>query len=64
MNRRFIRSILRAEAERKGINPAKYVHWQFDKIQIGKYGIVRRLVNIAKGTHVRSTWHNRINIPT
>ena len=63
--RKFFRNMLRAEAIRKGYRkPSKWVHNQFEIMQIAKYGKTRREINKAKGTHKRSTWKSRINSPS
>ena len=58
--RKYIRNALRAEAERMGVNPSRYVSRGFDRYQVKKYGETRRRINQAKGTHKRTTWKNRI----
>ena len=58
--RKYIRSMLRAEANRKGVNASRYVAREFDRYQVNKYGEPRRRINQAKGTHKRKTWGLRI----
>lgn len=60
--RKIIRSILRSSAEEYGVKPSKYVHKQFENRQVKKYGLKRREINKAKGTHPKRTWKNRINV--
>jgi hypothetical protein len=59
-DRKCRRNMLRAQAERLGVKPSKYVAREFDKYQVKKYGHTRRLINQAKGTHPRRTWKPRI----
>lgn len=59
--RKLIRSMLRAEAERLGVKPSRYVSREFDKYQVKKYGATRRRINQARGTHKRNTWKNRVS---
>lgn len=59
--RKLIRSMLRAEGERLGVKPSRYMAREFDSYQVKKYGLTRRLINKAKGTHKRNTWKNRVN---
>mgnify|MGYP003306496682 CR=1 FL=1 len=58
--RKFIRKLLRAKAEKMGVKPSRYVRKEFDRIQVEKYGDIRRKINRAKGTHVKNTFRNRI----
>ena len=58
--RKFIRNALRAQAERMGVKPSRYVSREFDRIAVKKYGEKRRRINQAKGTHKRRTWGIRI----
>ena len=58
--RKFIRNMLRSQAERLGVKPSKYVAREFDKYAVKKYGETRRRINQAKGTHKRRTWGTRI----
>lgn len=58
--RKYVRGILRHEAERKKIKPSKWVNREYNRLQIKKYGIERREINKATGTHKKSTWRARI----
>jgi hypothetical protein len=58
--RKHIRSRLRANAERIGAKPSRYVSREFDAYQIKKYGSTVRTINKAKSTHKRKTWKMRI----
>ena len=58
--RKIIRSILRAEGERKGVKASRYMSRKFNRLQIKKYGALRRRINQAKGTHKRDVWRQRI----
>lgn len=60
--RKYVRGMLRREAERKKIKPSKWVNREFDRIQIKKYGIEQREINKAKGTHKKSSWKTRIEL--
>ena len=60
MERKIIRNALRVKAERMGVKPSQYVSRQFDRIQVEKYGKIRRRINQAKGTHKRETWPSRV----
>ncbi len=59
--RKYIRKILRAEAKRKGFRPSKWVHLEWQRLQVKKCGAKRREINQAKGTQPKSKWRNRIN---
>lgn len=59
--RKFIRNKLRAEAEKMGVKPSLYVRNEFNRYQVKKYGVTKRLINQAIGTHKRKTWKMRIN---
>lgn len=58
--RKLLRSMMRAEAEKKGMIPSKYVNSAWHKYQIDKVGLYNRLKNVAKGTSVKSKWRIRI----
>lgn len=60
--RKYVRGMLRREAERKKIKPSKWVNREFDRIQIKKHGIEQREINKAKGTHKKSSWKTRIEL--
>ena len=60
--RKYIRAMLRGEAERKGIKPSKWVNRQFDRLQIKRHGLEKREINKATGTAPRSRWKSRIAI--
>lgn len=60
--RKYVRGMLRREAERKKIKPSKWVNREFDRIQIKKYGIEQRELNKAKGTHKKSSWRTRFEL--
>ena len=59
--RKYIRNMLRSQAERENVKPSKYVSDEFNKIQGRKYGYERRVKNQIKGTHKRSTWKARLS---
>lgn len=54
--RKYIRAMLRGEAEKIGAKPSKYVNREFDRIQIKKYGIEKREINKARGTAPKRRW--------
>ena len=58
--RKYIRSMLRNTAEKEKIKASKYVHDNFEEMQIKKYGATRRKINEAKGAKPRRKWKNRI----
>lgn len=59
--RKYIRNIIRRQAEDQGFKPSKCVRATFDSLQRKKYGAKRRVANILKGTHKRKLWRNRLN---
>ena len=60
--RKYIRKLLRSQAENMGAKASRYVRSEFDRFQIEKYGRDKRRINQAKGTHKRSTWRMRISL--
>lgn len=58
--RKYIRKIMRAAAERKGIKASRFVNREFDRLQRKKYGATVRSINKVKGAHKRGTWRTRI----
>ena len=58
--RKYIRKLLRRDAEDLGAKPSKYVRSEFDRLQIKKYGKNTRRKNQAKGTHKRKLWRSRL----
>lgn len=58
--RKYIRAMLRGEAEKFGAKPSKWVNREFNRLQIKKYGVEKREINKAKGTHPKSRWKARI----
>lgn len=59
--RKYIRYKLRKKAEDLGVKASEYVRNEFNKMQIKKYGYLKRKKNQLKGTHKRKTWKNRVN---
>ena len=57
--RKYIRQMMRYDAQCKGIKASKYVKEQFEKRQIKKYGPYIRDLAKAISTHPRRTWKNR-----
>lgn len=57
--RKYIRAMLRGQAEKMGAKSSKFVNYEFDRRQIKKYGIEQREINKAKGTHPKSRWKAR-----
>ena len=58
--RKYIRKMMKAEAEKMNVKPSRWVHKSFEKYQIDKYGEITHIKNKAKGTHKRNTWKTRI----
>lgn len=58
--RKLIRSMFRAEAERKKEKTSQVVHKTWELYQAKKFGAKTRVINEAKGTHKKSTWPARI----
>ena len=58
--RKYIRAMIRGEAEKIGAKPSKWVNREFDRRQVKQYGVETREINKAKGTHPRSRWRLRI----
>ena len=59
--RKYIRKILKSEANKKHIKESKYIKDMFNSMQIKKYGTKKRIENQLKGTHKKNTWKNRIS---
>ena len=57
--RKYIREIMRNNARKQKIKPSKWVRSEFDRKQVKKFGLKRRTINKAKGTHKRSIWKQR-----
>lgn len=55
-DRKFIRGAMRAYARRNGIKESSYVSTMFNRLQIQRYGAIRRKINQAKGTKPRRLW--------
>lgn len=63
--RKYIRAIMRAEAEKKGFKPSKAVHEMWTRFQvkkIGQNGSVIRKVHQARGTHPKRQWKQRYGL--
>lgn len=58
--RRYIRHMMRREAERKGKRPSESVHAAWETHQIARVGWRRRRANVAKGTAPKRKWAARI----
>lgn len=58
--RKYIRKILKYNAEKQSVKASKWVHNRFEQLQIKKYKKKRRDINKAKGTHPRHNWKARI----
>ena len=54
--RRLKRSILRHEAERKGVKPSRYVFTMWNRIQTKKVGPHERARNRLRGTKTKRQW--------
>lgn len=58
--RKYKRSIMRAAGENKGYKPSRFVAMAWNEYQVNKVGRKRRKINVAKGTHPKRSWRNRI----
>ena len=58
--RKYLRSMMRADAVRLGVKPSRYVSQAWEKHMIDKVGMHTRMVNKAKGTAPKKLWKNRI----
>ena len=58
--RKYIRSIMRAEGERRKTKPSRWLKAAFEFHQTKKYGQQRRKINQAKGTHRSELWGSRV----
>lgn len=58
--RKYIRKMMKYNAEQQRIKASKFVHNNFEQLQIKKYTKTRRDINKAKGTHKRRIWKQRI----
>lgn len=62
--RKYVRSILRAQADRKKEKPSDFIKHVFNKLQISKYGKIVREHNMLKGTHRKKNWEFRYQMST
>lgn len=62
--RKHIRKMLKYDAEQKDVKASKWVHRQFENIQIKKQGKKSRDIHKAVGTHKRRVWKSRIELFT
>lgn len=60
--RKYIRKMLKSEAEQKGVKASKWVYSRFVNLQIKKYGDKRRSIHRAISTHKRRIWKSRTNL--
>ena len=60
--RKYIRAMIRGEAEKIGAKPSKWVNREFDRRQVKKYGVEKREINKEIGTQPKSRWKSRIKI--
>ena len=58
--RKYVRHLLRRQAERIGVKPSRFVRSEFDRLQIKKQGRDKARINQLKGTHKRKLWRSRI----
>ena len=58
--RKYIRKLLRSNAEKIGVKASRYVRSEFGRLQIKKYGRDKACINQLKGTHKRKLWRSRI----
>lgn len=48
--RKYIRHMMRRQAERTGKRPSEFIHAAWENRQIARMGLQRRRANVAKGT--------------
>ena len=60
--RKYVRKMLRCEAEQKGVKASKFVHRKFENLQIKKQGKKSRDIHRVIGTHKRRVWKSRIEL--
>ena len=58
--RKYIRNMMRHEAERTGKRVSEFVHAAWENRQIARVGWRRRRANVAKGTTQKRKWAARI----
>lgn len=58
--RKYIREMIRRQAEKRGFKPSKTVHALWVRYQNEKRGEFVRMANAAKGTHKKKLWPSRI----
>lgn len=58
--RKYIRYMMRHEAERTGKRASEFVHAAWENRQIARVGWTRRMMNVAKGTAPKRKWAARI----
>lgn len=58
--RKYIRNMMRHEAERTGKRVSEFVHAAWENRQIARVGWRRRRANVAKGTTTKRKWAARI----
>lgn len=58
--RKYIRHMMRRQAERTGKRPSEFVHAAWENRQIAHVCWKRRMMNVAKGTAPKHKWAARI----
>lgn len=59
--RKYLRNVIRAQAEKEGVKPSKAVKNIWYKVQIKKYKKPNTImIHKAKGTHTKNKWPQRI----
>ena len=58
--RKYMREILRREAERLGVKASRYVATKWNEHQVRKLGREQRAVNVMRGTKPRRRWPGRV----
>lgn len=58
--RKLMREMIRRQAEKEHYKPSRAVHVIWERYQNKKRGEFVRLANVAKGTHKKNTWRNRV----
>ena len=57
--RKYIRSIIRTEGERKKLKPSRWVKVVWEQRGHKLYGVNGRKINQARGTHKKQLWPTR-----
>lgn len=58
--RKYIRKMLKYTAEHQGVKASKFIKERFDKLQVKKYGAIKRDIYKAISTRPRRAWKHYI----